>query len=318
MAVAIQSFAVNTTWRLPLLGRPSYAPARMKRIGLLAAVLFLAVCSARAQLNGVTAELLLDQDQYLPGEDLQLKVRVLNRSGQNVDFGAQDDWVQVMITGENNTICPALGNMPTKGEFSLQSGEMGTKKLNPTPYFDFRIPGRYHISARIKIPQWNEEVPCKPIAFTVTEGVPLPNLSNLQFGLPPAPGTTNALPEVRRYSLLKLSYIKQLTLYFRLTDAVGKTLRVFPITPMTSFSDPEAQIDRESKLHVLVQTGARAFTYCIFDTDGDEIVRQTHVYTETRPELRVDADGKIFVAGGARRLSPTDIPAPAPEAARTN
>ena len=40
---------------------------------------------------------------------------------------------------------------------------------------------------------------------------------------------------VRTYSLLKTSYLKELKLYFRLTDSTGKILRVFPIATMTSF-----------------------------------------------------------------------------------
>jgi hypothetical protein len=49
----------------------------------------------------------------------------------------------------------------------------------------------------------------------------------------------------------------------------------------------------------------------VIDPDGQWVVRQTHVYTGTRPVLRINADGKIFVAGGARRFSPDDYP-PAP------
>jgi len=281
----------------------------MKRIGLLAALGLLAACSVEAQLNGVTGELKLVQDQYLPGEDLQLKVRILNRSGQDITLGTDNNWVILTITGENNSLCSRLGDMSVKGEFSLHSGEVGTKTLNPTPYFDFRQPGRYHITAQIRIPQWQQEIACRSVAFTVADGVPLPNLANLQFGLPTPPGVTNTIPEVRRYSLLKVSYVKYLKLYFRLTDSAGKTLHVFPIAPLTSFSEPEAQIDRYNNLNVLVQTGARAFSYCVINPNGEWVVRQTYVYTNTRPVLAIDPDGKIFVAEGARRPSAEDFPA---------
>jgi hypothetical protein len=287
----------------------------MKRIGLLAALVFLAAWPAQAQLNGVTAELKLAQDQYLPGEDLQLKVRILNRSGQEVIFGADNDWISLSITGENNIPCAKLGDMPLQGEFSLLSGEVGSRALNPTPYFDFHQPGRYHITARVRIPQWRQEIICKPVSFTVGSGVPLPNLGNLQFGLPAPPGVTNVAPDVRRYSLLKVVFTSELKLYFRLTDSTGKILRVFPIARMTSFSDPEAQIDRYNNLHVLSQTGARSFNYSVINPEGRWVLRQTRVYSNTRPVLRIDAEGQIFVAGGARRPAPDDFPPPAPESA---
>src|SRR5271155_5044835 len=118
----------------------------MKRIGLLAALVWLAGLTVQAQLNGVTAELRLDQDQYLPGEDLQLKLRITNRSGQEIALGGDNDWISMSITGENGAPCAQLGNMPIHGQFSLLSGEVGTKALNPTPYFEFLRLGRYRIT----------------------------------------------------------------------------------------------------------------------------------------------------------------------------
>ena len=288
----------------------------MKKIGLLAVLALLAASTVQAQLNGVSAELKLDQDQYLAGEDIQLKVRIMNRSGQPITLGTDNDWVVMSITGENGAPCAKLGEMPIQGEFSLQSGEVGTKTLNPTPCFNINRLGRYRITAKIRIPQWHQEIMCKAISFTVGSGVPLPNLSNLQFGMPLPPGASNAIPEVRRYSLLKVSYLKDIKLYFRLTDSRGKVLRVFPIAGMTSFSDPEAQIDRYNNLHVLHQTGAKSFSYAVIGPEGQWVIRQTFLYTDTRPVLRIDADGQIFVAGGARRLTQNDFPAPAPESAR--
>jgi hypothetical protein len=288
----------------------------MKKIGLLAALALLAAWPLQGQLNGVTAQLQLAQDEYLPGEDLQLSVRITNRSGQEIFLGADNDWLAVSITGENNVACPRLADMPLQGGFSLLSGEVGTRSLNPTPCFDFRRPGRYRITASVRIPQWRQEIACKAVTFTVGNGVSLHNLANLQFGMPPAPGATNAAPEVRSYSLLKASHLKGMKLYFQLTGGTGKILRVFPIARMTSFTDPEAQLDRFNNLHVLSQTGARSFNYCVINPEGQWVVRQTYVYTGTRPVLRVDAEGNIFVGGGTRRLSADDFPPPAPDSAR--
>jgi hypothetical protein len=288
----------------------------MKKIGLLAAMLALmAACSVQAQLNGVTAELRLDQDQYLPGEDLQLKVRITNRSGQPISLGADNDWIVLSIVGANNVPCAKVGDMPVQGQFSLLTGEVGTRPLNPTPYFEFRRMGRYRVTARIRLPQWGQEIACKPVFFTVSTGVPLPNLANLQFGVPPPAGVTNTPPEVRNYSLLKVTYLRELKLYFRLTDSSGKILRIFPIARMTSFSEPEAQIDRFNNLHVLSQGGARSFAYCVLSPDGQWVERQTYFYAGTRPVLRVTPEGQIYVAGGGRRFSADDFPASAPESA---
>jgi hypothetical protein len=286
----------------------------MKKIASWAAVwLLLTVCSVQAQFHGVTAELKLDQDQYMPGEDIKLKVRIMNRSGQEILLGGAGDWIVLSVVDEKNRSCPKLGEMPIEGEFSLQSGEVGTRTLNPTPYFDFRGAGRYWIMARIRIPQWKQEITCKSVHFSLFSGVALPNLENLQFGMPLAAGVTNAVPEMRKYSLLKVTFLKEMKLYFRLTDSTGRIVRVFPIARMMSFSEPEAQIDRYNNLHVLHQTGARLFSYAVINPDGDWVTRQTYTYNDTRPVLKIGADGKIYVAGGRRQETPDDLPAPAPD-----
>lgn len=289
----------------------------MKRFAFLLALLTLAAIPARAQFNGVTAEIVLAQDQYLPGEDLQLKVKIYNRSGQPVTFGLDNNWISFDIVGENNFVVAKTGVMPVKGEFTLLSGQSGALKLNPTPYFDFRAPGGYRIGAMVTIAQWKQQIVCKSASFTVANGVPIHGLAELQFGVPPPPGVSNPPPEIRSYSLIKVAYLDQLKLYFRLEDGTGRTLKVFPLSRMLSFSEPEAQMDRFNNLHVLMQTGARGFTYSIISPDGVLLARQTHEYTLTRPVLRGTDNGQIYVGGGQRVFSESDFPPPSAVSART-
>ncbi len=291
-------------------GRRAVRLEGMKRFVFWLAILACAAGTARGQVSGVTAELILEQDQYLPDEDLQLKVHLTNRSGQPLTLGQDDGWITFDISGEGNFIVAKLAEMPVRGEFTLQTGQSGTRALNPTPYYDFHRPGHYRIGATIKLEQWGEQITCKPVGFTVANGVALPGLANLEIGLAPPPGTTNARPEIRRFSLLKVVYLNELKLYFRLTDEHGHTLRVFPLAPMLSFSEPEAQIDRKNNLHVLLQTGARSFTYSVVGPEGRLLARQTYDYTQSRPELRETDDGGVYVGGGVRRLAESDLPGP--------
>jgi hypothetical protein len=86
---------------------------------------------------------------------------------------------------------------------------------------------------------------------------------------------------------------------------------------MLSFSDPEAQIDGANNLHVLLQTGARTFTYSVLDPNGALLARQFHEYSRTRPSLRVNSEGLIVVEGGRRVMTWEDIPAPTAGTAKT-
>jgi hypothetical protein len=69
-------------------------------------------------------------------------------------------------------------------------------------------------------------------------------------------------------------------------------------------------VDQSSFLHLLFQTGARSFLFQVLSPDGDVVLRQSYDYTATRPVLRANDEGRIYVAGGVRRPATGDIPAP--------
>jgi len=126
-----------------------------------------------------------------------------------------------------------------------------------------------------------------------------------------APAASQHPPEVRKYALQQAIHLKQMKLYVRVTDQTGsRVFRVFPIGQLISFSSPEHQIDKSSNLHVLYQTGAKSFNYSVINPDASLLIRHTYEYTDTRPVLRVDKEGRIYVGGGNRRVSSDDLPVP--------
>lgn len=285
----------------------------MKTIILLLAGMVMISVGASAQVSGsVSAELSLDQEQFIPDEDVIVSLQIKNRSGQTIELGKEADWVTFTVQGESDLVVPKIADMPVQGEFSLKSSQAGTKTFNLTPYFGFRQPGHYRVVATVKLAQWKGvEIYSKPINFAIMNGVPLPTLPDIAFGVPLPAGVTNAAPEVRKYCLQKVTYQNEPRLYFRLTDQTGsRTFTVYPIGRMVSFGLPEAQVDSSSNLHVLHQYYAKSFNYCVISPDGKLLVRQTHDYTATRPTLKSDSEGRIYVAGGARRYTLNDYPKP--------
>jgi hypothetical protein len=175
------------------------------------------------------------------------------------------------------------------------------------PYFDLGQPGRYRITAGVWIQEWGQEIVSQVVNIEVVRGTTLWEQS---FGVPVPVGASHA-PEVRRYALQQALHMKRMTLYSRVSDSTGQIVyRVIPLGLLLNFSEPEKQIDRESNLHVLWQTGARSFNYTVLNPDGERIVRQTHDYSDTRPMLRLDREGRIVVSGGIRRPAVDDIPHP--------
>lgn len=278
----------------------------MKQKGWILALLLAPVLPSLAQ---VTVEVVLDQDQFLSGESIPAAVRVTNRSGQTLRLGNDPEWLTFMVESRDGFIVVKTGEVPVLGEFTLESSKMATRRVDLAPYFALTQLGRYNVTATVRVKEWDARVASPPKGFDVINGA---KLWSQEFGVPLAEGRTNRVPEVRKYTLQQANYLRtQLRLYVRVTDAAeSKVLKVLPIGPMVSFGQPEAQLDKFSNLHVLHQVGARTFSYAVINPDGGFILLQTYDYANSRPRLQVNDGGKLGVAGGIRRVTRNDVPAP--------
>jgi len=274
----------------------------------LASLVLLASLTGSA-LAQIRVDLVLDQNQFLPGEAIPVAVRITNFSGLTLRLGHSSDWLRFTVETKDGYLVPHDGEVPVAGEFELENSTVATKRVDVAPTFALKKPGPYRISATIKPANWDKELVTPTRSFEIFAGTVLWEQA---FGVPPPAGSANP-PEVRRYLLQQAIHLKELKLYVRVTDQRGeKTFAAFPLGPMLSFSQPEKQIDKQSQLHVLYQVGARSFNYSVINPDGKLVARQTHEYTDTRPVLRADRAGEIGVSGGLRRLSRDDLPSPEP------
>jgi hypothetical protein len=276
----------------------------MKCFFLCLALVFTPVFHLLAQ---VKAEVVLDQEEFLEGEALPAAVRITNRSGQTLKFGEAPNWLTFSVESREGYIVAKNSEVPVAGEFTLESGKVATRWVQLEPYFAVNRTGRYQIIATVRIKDWGAQITTKPKNFTIVHGT---KIWSQEFGVP-TEGSPTHRPEVRRYTLEQVTFRSQLRLYLRLTGADEATvLKVFPLGPMVSFSHPEYQIDKESRLHVLYQYGARAFNYMVISPKGEIIIRQTYDYTGARPRLQLSEQDNVVVMGGTRRELPTDLPAP--------
>ena len=233
----------------------------MKQFGIALGLLIASATLVSAQ---VTVSVSFSQEQFLAGESLPTAVQIKNLSGQTLHLGAEPDWLTFLVESDEGFIVQKTGEVPVAGEFDLGSSQVATKRVDLAPYFVIPKQGRYSVTATVKIKDWQREVSSQPKKFEVIEGA---KLWSRQFGLPVPADATNTVPEVRKYTLEQANYLpSELRLYLRVTDAAGERIfKVFPIGRMVSFGQPEAQIDRLSKLHVLYQDGARSFNYSVFN-----------------------------------------------------
>jgi hypothetical protein len=276
----------------------------MKLLGLFIAILVAPVFTAPAQ---VTVNLTLEQDQFLPGEALPVAVHITNQSGQSLQFGAEPDWLTFSVEAADDFIVVKNSDPPVQGEFSLDSSQVATKRVDLEPCFDLKRAGHYRIIATVRIKDWNTEITSPPQGFDIIDGA---KLWSQVFGVPLPAGVSNRPPEVRKYTLEEANYLhSQLRMYVQVTDESGAIVfKVRAIGPMVSFSQPDAQLDRLSNLHVLYQSGAASFLYSVINPNGDLTSQEIYDYLDVRPRLRVGNDGSINVLGGVRRVKPQPIP----------
>ena len=264
----------------------------------------LAFSSAPAQ---VSVEVVANRDQFLPSESLPVAVKVTNRSGQPLHLGADADWLTFDVESDDNLIVMKNADVPVLGEFDLGSSQVATKRVDLAPYFALTHQGRYHIVATVHIKDWNANITSPKLNFEVINGS---KLWSQDFGVPAPEGVTNAAPEVRKYTLEAANYLHtQKQIYVRVGNESGsQTFALTPVGSMVSFSQPEAQLDRFSNLHVLFQDGASSFSYSVVNPGGDIVRQEIYDYVSTHPRLGVNEDGDIVVIGGVRRVNPGELP----------
>ncbi len=277
----------------------------MKKLLSTILVLLTSLSLAPAQ---VTAEITMTQENFLLGEPVPAAVRVTNRSGQKLKMGEDADWLSFSIEKRGGNVIAKLSDPPVQGEFILESGQTGIRRVDLAPHFSLDRNGRYRIIANVRVKAWDSTITTAPKEFDVVNGA---KIWSQEFGLPLAAGVTNSAPKVRRYSLEQANYLRaQLRLYLRITDVDDESvIKVVPIGQMVSISKPDTQIDRSNNLHVLYQHTARGYLYAVITPDGEIVVRQTHEIAGGRPKLVGDEDGKFRVVGGLRLPTDNDLPA---------
>lgn len=290
-----------------LTGQPAYSD-RMKKLFSAILVLLMSLALAPAQ---VTAEITMEQEHFLLGESVPAAVRVTNRSGQKMTLGEDADWITFTVEKRGGNVIAKLSEPPVQGEFTLESGQTGIRRVDLSPHFALDRNGRYRITANVRVKAWNSTLTTAPKEFDIINGA---KIWSQEFGMPLPAGTTNRVPEVRRYSLEQANYLRtQIRLYLRITNEEdSRVIKVLHVGPMVSISKPDAQIDRTSNLHVLYQHTARGYLYVVITPEGEIVLRQTHEIADGRPKLVGDENGKFRVVGGLRLPTENDLPAMKP------
>jgi len=277
----------------------------MNRLAQFGAVFLLATANSLAQ---VTVETVFEHEQYLASEPLRVGIRITNFSGQTLRMGDTPDWLDLLIESERGRVGPAELTPPIIEPFEIPSSSRATRWVDLVPHFEVGRIGQYKVTPTVRVADLGQEVIGKAATVSITGGA---RIWEQEFGVRCIGGDAPGALEVRRYALIQAMNQKRVALYVRVADQADvRVFGVLPVGPVLAFSRPEAQVDGASQLHVLSQTSARLFTYCVVSPNGELTVRQLHRYTDGRPALRAKEDGSVTVLGGRRQVTPSDVPAP--------
>jgi hypothetical protein len=268
--------------------------------------LILSACGLAAQ--EVTVDISLESEGYLANEPLIVKVRINNQSGATLHLGDVPGWLSfAVVSTEGGYVAPLRSPELPKFDKPLDSSETAKLKVDLAPCFDLTRQGRYKVTATVKAPAFNTSFASNGKTFFISNGT---KRWETKFGVPStiAPLGADGRPELRKYSLIEANYASETRLYARVTDATDHNIRIVPIGALMSFSTVDQQTDKWMNLHILYQNGAKSFLYSVINPDGFMLARERHDFTDTRPTMYSNSEGRIGVRGGARRYTSHDIP----------
>jgi hypothetical protein len=255
------------------------------------------------------------QDRYLPGESIEVEFRLRNLSGEPLTFRPEDEWLDVTMrrignNAQESSLVPRIGPVRINEVFTVPHTVAVKARLDITSGFGILPPGRYKLDATMLHPA--TRAPSRATSLLL-EVVPGSKIWEQEFGF--RGGGAEAQPELRKYSLQKMTTKSEVRLYIGVTDATEQTVfRQVALGRAANSDNPQARIDRMSYLHVVHQTGPRTFTHTVVNPVGDTLRRMTYdaVSGGLRPLLKSDEEGRVSLVGGMRRPQSNDIPAAEP------
>lgn len=266
------------------------------------------LCSLRGQ---VTVELEFEKDFYLADEAMTASVRITNFSGRSLVFGQDNEWLRFLVEQEDGFLAKQEGIAPVVGKFEIPNASRGTRRVNLAPYYKMTAPGRYQVTASVFSHELDEILQSPPIQVSIIRAT---TLWQKEFGIADGSGKgEKPTYEIRKYVLIRALNNNRLELYVRVASRDdSKVYGVFPVGNLVAFGAPEAQVDRQSRLHLLQQYGARSFRYLVVTPEGELKIRQRYDYAKSRPRLGSNEQRGIAVLGGIRVRMTNDLP-PSPD-----
>src|SRR5438094_9904935 len=254
--------------------------------------LLLSAVSGEAQ---VQVDLKFKRLQYIAYEPVVATLGITNLAGRDIDLHDADgqSWFGFEVSGREGQPTPPVTTDNAQPPLQIKAGQKVTQRINLTPLYPVQEFGTYHVRAHIYFADLGKFFYSGTKVFEVTDARPI------WQGTVGIPDGVSAPGNVRTYSLMTNQFPDHTSLYVRVQDKDnGIVYATYSLGRIISFEEPQAQIDRTNKLHVLQCAAPRSWAYARVGLNGELLEHSSFMETKTRPRLVHSANGEIAVRGG--------------------
>lgn len=271
--------------------------------GLAFALASLLAAQPRAHAQ-VQVGLKISRRLYMAYEPVIATVSISNLTGHDLtlaDHGPQK-WFGFQITNADETPVP-----PRHADYDLQpltipNGTTVRRSVNLVSLYPVTDFGLYRIRANIFVGEMNRYFSSSLVGIEVSEGKVLWQQT---VGVPAG---EEGAGSYRLYELLSFRQPKDNVLYARVQDKeAGVIYATYPVGRLIAGNEPQVQLDRQNRLHILQLVGPKAYVYSRIGLNGEWGGQTNYLELKSRPHLARLASGSIAVAGGK-----IDVPVEAP------
>ncbi|MFT4690890.1 MAG: hypothetical protein ACJASX_001269 [Limisphaerales bacterium] len=271
------------------------------------AALLLIFCAASAiHAAEVRVYLTSKVNQFVPGEQIPLNLRIENFSGKSFQIGDSPDWLGLRVESPTRSSATQLSLVRERITGTVPNAEAGKLTVNLTDYYMFTDTGKYKVRAYVKTTGLEPVFMSYPdFEFDI---VPATTIWEMPIGYVPV-GQPQLQPLARTFAVQKITRART-KIYVRVSGTdTGELISMIPLGELVTSRRSVKRIDRLSNLHILHQSGAHEFSYHTIAPDGKLLRRRTYGFANRRaPVLEVNDSGIGEIVSGLRIVRPeTDV-----------
>jgi hypothetical protein len=252
--------------------------------------LLIIATSAHAQIQ---VDLKFKRRLFIAYEPVMATVTITNLTGRTITLRDIDEhkWFAFQVATAEGRLIPPRDPDYSLEPLEIEQGQTVKRRVNLNTLYPISDFGSYRVQASVYFAPLKRYFSSSPHLVEVTEGK---LIWQQTAGVPEGHGEG-----YRLITLLTHRLSRENMLYVRVQDRErGIVYATYPLGRVVMAQQPQAELDRQNRLHVLQMIGPRTYVLSRIGLNGEWLGQQIYTAPKSRPELRKVADGGIEVVGG--------------------